>query len=383
VIHRIVRISITLILFASLVACGEERPAGEKPITIGAVLPLTGEAATFGQNAARGAQLAVSEANARNETPQFVLKTEDSRGNPAEAVSAARKLIEADGAVALIGDVTSGGTHAIIPLITETETPLISPSASDPELSGASEFFARVWPSDVYEASVIAAYAKNQGLLPVALVYANNDYGVAMAEEFEKQLGKDGVSLKVPVDRETLDYRPVIQRLKFRRPSALMMVLYPEDALRFLQQMDEQGLALPTLATATFEDPQLLSAPGAERVVFASPLPPSDDDAARRSFVSSYKERYGEDPGVLSDTGYDSAKLLIEAILQVGAGNSRSVIERIKSMEDYAGTSGKLTFEPTGDVVKEYRLRTVRDGSFVWLEEPTRTEEATETSDAA
>lgn len=338
---------------------------------IGAVLPMTGDAGTFGQNAARGAELAIRESNEKHLLPGLtaVIKVEDSRGRAPDAVSAATKLVDISHANVLIGDVTSAGTQAIIPIITRAQVPLISPAASDPALSGSSPFFARVWPSDVYETVVIGDYAGRKAYKRIAMLYANTDYGLGMAKEFTKAVGQQSLVLDIPVDRETPDYRPTIQRIKNSRPDALFLVFYPEDARRFLQQLAEQRVQLPLLATATVEDPAVASAPLADHLVFASPVPPSDTDPHRAAFVQAYTKAFGARPGVLSDTGYDAAMILIKAYAARGSQGPRAIADYIQHLKDYDGVSGRMSFNAAGDVNKPYKLRTVRQGTFTWLDQ--------------
>jgi len=341
----------------------------DQSFVIGGVLPLSGDAGSFGQNAAKGAQLAVEEAVSdralRDTNVKFV--AEDSRGDAAGASAAARKLLDFNKANVLIGDVTSAGTHAILPLLQDLSIPLISPAASDPKLTGASPFFARVWPSDVFEAKIIGDYAA-QRFKKIAVVFANTDYGVSMVAEFKRLVGMDKVCLDLGLARETIDYRSSISRIRIERCDSVFLVLYPEDMLRFLTQMNESGIQIPRLATATFEDPRLLQVKLAEGVVFASPVPPSDSSPVRRRFLDHYKSRFKQEPGILSDTGYDAARLLIKARAAVGSKGGRTIIDNVKQVRDFDGASGTLSFSATGDVTKPYALRTVRAGKFVVMQ---------------
>jgi branched-chain amino acid transport system substrate-binding protein len=339
-------------------------------VVIGAALPLTGDAATFGLNASRGAQLAVEHANAQDlgKGIRFAFRVEDSRGDATQAVTASQKLIDSDGAKMLIGDVTSAGTHALIPIAERAGIPLISPSASDPSLTGKSQLFSRVWPSDDYEAHVIGQYAVDHGYSHIAVVYANTDYGVAMVDEMTAALGRNRISLRTPIEREATSLRPVVERVKQSNSDAVFMVLYPEDAKRFMQQLTELQVRLPVLATATFEDSALADIENADRVVFASPRPPSEDSSARKLFQEQYHARFGEDPGVLSDTGYDAAMILIQGYVSSTDHSATAVMDHIRALKEYPGVSGSLTFDRNGDVKKPYGLKTVKNGKFTWLE---------------
>lgn len=351
-----------------LVAACSPKPTPTE-VVIGGVLPLTGDAGAFGQNASRGAELAVLQANeARLLGDRLVVwKAEDSRGSAMQAIAATRKLLDIDRATLLVGDVTSAGTHALIPIATERKVPVISPSASAPSLTNVSPFFARVWPSDVYETEVIGDYAAKAEFQRIAILYANTDYGVGMVDAFVKAFAPEKVVLRVPLERETQDFRATIKRVQLANADALFVVQYPEDAVRLLQQLAELKVVLPILATATFEDPTIANAPGAERVVFASPVSPSEADDSRKTFLATYQAKYGEAPGVLSDTGFDSAMILIKAYASVPDGDPQKIMESIRALRDYPGVSGRLSFDASGDVRKQYRLRTVVNGTFDWL----------------
>lgn len=373
--QRTVTFLIALAALTVLIVAIALRPGPPTDIVrIGGVLPLTGDAGTFGQNASRGAQLAVEHANSSDKAKviRFEFIAEDSRGDASQAVAAGRKLIDRNAVQLMIGDVTSAATHALIPIAARSNIPLVSPAASDPALSGISPTFARTWPSDDFEAKIIGDYALKQRYRRIAFIYANTDYGLAMIDEMAKVIGRDMVSLDIPLERETPSFRPTIQRVQQSDCDSLFLVLYPEDAKRFLQQLAETSLKLPILATATFEDPTLLNEPLSDRVVFASPTAPDDNSRDRSAFVREYQRRFGEKPGVLSDVGYDTAMLLIAAYVATNHDRSAdSVIDYIRSLRDYSGVSGLLTFTKDGDVVKPYGLRTVKDGAFVWLSQKT------------
>jgi len=344
-----------------LASCNRKHPSSA--VTIGGVLPLTGDAAPFGINASKGASLAINEYNKSSAETKFVWKIEDSAGTPLQGVSAARKLIDIDKARGIVGGVTSSVTHALIPIITEAQIPLISPSASDPALSGASKYFARVWPSDLFEVEELSAFAVSSNFDKIAAVYINDDYGNGMVSAFEKS-GSTEKLIKIPYEETTSDFRATISRISDEGFSAILLVAFPDKAQIFLNQMMEGKLDIPILATATIEDPSVLkSKVPSSSLVFSSPRA-AESSETREVFTQLYIESYGEEPGVLADTGYDCAKLLLDNYKEDDGLGS---IKAIKSLERYPGASGRMTFKEDGDVIKEYGLRTIADGKFVWV----------------
>jgi branched-chain amino acid transport system substrate-binding protein len=291
-------------------------------------------------------------------------QVEDSRGDPVSAASAARKLIDVDGAGALIGDVTSAGTHAILPIATRARIPLISPAASDPALSGASPFFARVWPSDLFEAGVIGRYAADSGYRAIGVLYSNDDYGSGFAHAFRDAVG-NRIVFEAAFPTNSSDFRPLVRRLSAQNADSVLIVALPERAGLILRQMAEARLTLPVLATASIEDPQIASLSNASSIVFASPAPVDATSATRRQFEAEYRRVYRADPGLLADTGYDSARLLIEAHRANPA--PVAMMGWIKGRRNYDGASGRMSFSSSGDVEKVYRLKGGRGGGFTWL----------------
>src|SRR3989440_828888 len=117
--------------------------AESDPITIGAVLPLTGEAAHWGIPARTGAELAVHEINAAGGIGgrSLALVVGDDRCNPAEGVLAFNTIMaSAKPPVAVLGAVCSSVTLALAPLAESRKVVLISPASTSPKLTGAGDF---------------------------------------------------------------------------------------------------------------------------------------------------------------------------------------------------------------------------------------------------
>src|SRR2546423_9805556 len=74
----------------------------EAPIRVGVLVPLTGGAASYGQNAKEGVELALQYFARRNPKVKIELSIEDSRGEAAFGVRAAQKLIDVDHVAAVI-----------------------------------------------------------------------------------------------------------------------------------------------------------------------------------------------------------------------------------------------------------------------------------------
>ena len=87
-------------------------------VKIGAILPLTGDAAQYGKACRCGMDLAVKQLNAQGGVlgKTLCIIYEDSQAVPSTAVSAINKLIAVDGVKLIIGDMFSSPTLAIAPI---------------------------------------------------------------------------------------------------------------------------------------------------------------------------------------------------------------------------------------------------------------------------
>ena len=135
--------SIAFVAIAAVVGGLYLRSPAPSSISVGVLVPLTGAAASYGENARKGAELALKEFSARHINLHIDLRIEDFRGEAAVGNSAATKLIDLDHVVAIMGDVTSGVTLAVAPQANEQHIPLVSPGASSPNITDAGEYVFR------------------------------------------------------------------------------------------------------------------------------------------------------------------------------------------------------------------------------------------------
>lgn len=348
----------------------------ELNLRVGAVLPLTGDLASYGKNAKDGIELAAQQLNDKASkefggTIRISLVFEDSKGQPQLAVSAFQKLTTIDRVSCVIGDIASSSTLAMAPLANSKKVVLMSPAASAPGITDAGEFVFRVWPSDAFEASVIGDYLEKKPYRKIGLAYVNNDYGQAMLRIIDARLKNfGGVILDAEgFEQNARDLRAQLTKLAGAAPEVILLVSYPKDSIIFLRQYGELGLRIPIVSTSSFEDPQILKEQGkvAEGVVFSSPLPADDADAIVRNFRKAYEAHYTKKPGLVADYAYDALRVLVEAAKLVGATDGEALRLGLRKIIDFRGASGLINFDTNGDVIKPAGLKTVRNGEYVWL----------------
>jgi len=113
-------------VLVQLSGCGED---AANEVKIGVILPLTGEAAFYGESVKNGLDLAAEGANASGgiKGASISLIYEDSRAMPAEGVSAFERLASISGLSAVVGDAVSSVTLAFAPIANQREIVVMSP----------------------------------------------------------------------------------------------------------------------------------------------------------------------------------------------------------------------------------------------------------------
>jgi branched-chain amino acid transport system substrate-binding protein len=331
-------------------------------ITIGAVLPMTGDVASYGLGSKEGIELAVELANKNSKVAKYKVRYQDSMSSSKGAVNAIESLFLTESPVAIIGDNTSSATGAIIPIADKNKTILISPSASASNLSGASQYFFRVFPSDVLEGKFVAqTISEDYPQSNVAVIYVNNDYGNGLRDIFIKQ-SKSNVVGDFGYEPDTKNFRSILAKVKALEPDVIYMPSYYEDGGILIKQIRESGIYAALYGATTHVDPKLVEISGINSVGFQYPVSTAFDvdssDKYTRDFVKAFKEKYNKEPGLLAALGFDCAQLIISGVEQNGI-SSESIRSYLLSSSDIAGATGVMNFDEKGDVTKSIVMRKI------------------------
>ena len=369
-------IGIAIIVLVAVIAIWFLTTRKQQPdtITIGAIIPLTGSAAPYGQNAQRGIDMAVSEINTRGGINgiSIVVLYEDSKTEPKEAVSALQKLFNSNGVRYIIGDINSTGLLAMAPIAENNKIILLSPGASNPKISDAGDYIFRNWHSDALEGQIDTDYALNSlQWKTAAVLYVNAAYGAGLAGTFKQafeELGGRIVAYEA-YPQDATNMREQISKILAVKPDGLYLPGWPKEMSVALKQLKELGSTIPILSAQGFDDASILKLAGdaAEGVVFSVPQQPDPNDKTVTAFLETYRKKYGKEPGVCSAAGYDALRIYAKAISAVG-DDPVEVQRFMAQIKDFPGAGGPITFDEHGDLLKPFSFKEVRNGKFTFAE---------------
>jgi branched-chain amino acid transport system substrate-binding protein len=367
-----------LVVALALTGCGGGSGSSSgDTIRVGVNYELTGGAADYGSTARDAILLAFEEINAAGgiDGKQIEPVVLDNKSDATEALSVATKLVTQEGVVAHLGPATTGATLNTVPVVTEYKIPLITNSATNPDVtvdpqSGATrDFIFRTCFIDPPQAVVGADFAVNElGIKKVAIYYDNtNDYSKGLYEVFKeniKALGGEVVAEEGYVESDQ-EFRPTLT--KFRQAGAELIYIpgYYDQVAKIISQAREVGLEVPFLGADGWDSPVLTEVAGADALnntFFTNHYSPQDPDEKVQSFVKAYEDKYGSTPASFSATAYDAAYLLADAIKRAGSLEPEAITKALAETKDFDGITGKFSFDEKHNPVKEISIIEMKDG---------------------
>jgi branched-chain amino acid transport system substrate-binding protein len=334
-----------------------------KPIKIGFVGPLTGDASAIGQNTLVGAEIARDEINKNGgiNGQRIELVVEDAKCDAKTAASAGQKLITIDKVVAIVGGLCSSETLALAPITETAHVPLISAGSSNPQITRAGDYTFRFYPSDSFQGQFAATYAaENLKAKKVALLFCQSDYCVGVKDEFKKKFVTDErlVVAEEAYKQGDLDMRTQLTKIKAAAPDLIYFPGYTEEVIAGLKQMRQLGITTPVLGTDTWTDPKIIAAVKQYRINAEYTLPANQ--TLPESFTEAMKERAkGADIIVSAPRAYDIMKVLAE-IMKKGDTAGASIKQSLYALKDYTGIADTYTMDSNGDMtIANYEIKKI------------------------
>ncbi|MET8907101.1 branched-chain amino acid ABC transporter substrate-binding protein [Micromonospora sp. NPDC004551] len=327
---------------------GSDSKCGLKIAFFGA---LTGDAANLGINIKNGAKLAVEQYNEKHADCKVDLVEKDSQGDEKQAAGLAREVVKDNKIIGVIGPAFSGETEASGPIWEEAKLPIVSPSATRPSLSTKGwTTFHRALANDDAQGPAAASYIKD--VLKAQKAYVIDDqtaYGAGLADVVKQNLGSV-VAGSDKVERNvTKDFSQIITKIKASGATAVFYGGYYQEAGLLAKQMKGQGVQATLVAGDGVNDPGFITTAGkenAEGSVLTCPCSPAS--AAKGSFVTDYKTKWGQDAGTYSDIAFDVANIFIKGI-EAGNTNKAKMNEYLKSV-NYEGIANTYKFTDKGEL---------------------------------
>lgn len=337
------------LLFAFLLVLAACSPQSDKTV-VGAILPLSGAFAFYGQDGQNALALAQEDIG---DDIQFVY--EDSAGDNTKAIAAFNKLTNID------------GTKIVITSTSWISNAVYSQAADQNVLQGiiASAGFTRTR-NDSKAVRVTVDVKEEAAFLSrhlgqynrIANLHLNNDYGKGWAESLKKNLGAKVVATEAYSPGDT-DVSAQLAKIKAANPDVLVLTSTGKEGGLFAKKAREQGITVPLVSQRPIQSPELLQeAKAVEGMVYSYPA-----YNAGHSFVTRYKEKYGKEPTVFAVEAYDLAILIAQAT--ESCDTDTACMYTWFQGREHDGALGHIDFDTVGDAHYPFQLKQVTNGQFV------------------
>jgi len=349
--------------------------SADKEIKVGLQGVLSGVAAAIGDNAREAAQVLTEQVNKAGgiKGAKIKLIVIDDKGDPNEAVEAARRLIEAEKVVAIANMGTSTTFRASSKVAQRYKVPMVGHIQSDPDITKNNPYAFRTCVTAAGLAYPVAEYAiKEMGLKKIAIMNRNDGYGNAITEFFKKKVGELGGEITTiqTYQPDEKDFKAYLIKVQATKPQAVMLTGYFADSGLITKQIGELGMKIQILGQNTMTSPSYskIAGPACEGAVLsANYLPGVVKTATAETFLKDWRAKYGKDPETYAAQGYDTLLVILEA-LKLGEDKPEAIRANLQKLVNFEGASGTIRkFTPDGDPVRESVVVKIEGGKLVPL----------------
>jgi len=363
-------------LFASALAVASLARAGD--LTIGAVFPMSGPNASYGDIFGSGVNLAVEHINADNTIGgKLSIQYEDSQALPQQGLIGMNKLINVQ-KVPYVLSAFTGVSKAISTIGSRTRTVAINGGGVGPDLAELGPYFWNIIPLANYEVRALLPYMiKERKLKRFVLVYVDDPLGQSIRKEMETvlpQLGGQLVeAMSVPVTAQ--QFGGVAARVRAATPDAIYVASYGAQELQIIKQFRDNGVNQILSSYTAFSIPEVGALPEAKGSLYTTQqMDWSSQDPVTRRFVDDYRKKYGKTPTAYIANYYNSVRLfglLAQQLNKKGLPiTGENLLKQRTETKTFDMVGGKVTFNENGTVQMPLQVNEVdgKDGKMVYAE---------------
>lgn len=353
---------------------------GGEPVKIGIAVPLTGDAATYGQDAQRGYDMALDEINADGgilDGRMLELVYEDDKGTPEGGVTAVQKLMS-QGDVAAI----TGGTNSSVVLaeasVTKDKILHVNAAAqADAITENGGEYLFQVNNTVTQNGNAFNTYIVDE-VKPESIAYMgeNTAFNAGVLKTLRADMEEAGIEVVEAAEyqADTRDFASILSRMKAAGADVLYVAdAFPARTAIIMQQVRQVGGFDNILVSPGVITTSSIAAAGDDMngIVTGDIYAPTLDTEANKAFVEEFSKRNdGKLPGKGELVSYEALHAIAAAMDEAGSTDDYDKIaEAMKSME-LATPRGTLSFGEKGRASAEsFFIQTVEDGDLKVISE--------------
>ena len=349
-------------MFTVMMSLGGQSQPNAQTVKIGAIYPLSGNAASAGNFSKAAIELAVDIINSPHPNLKGLVLAEgvglpglkgaklsvvfaDNQGTPAAGQNQTLRLITEEKVHALLGAYQSGITVTASAMAERHGIPFLTPESVAANLTERGfKWFFRATPVAGDFARDYSAFLKERkaaGLKTdtIAVVNENTEYGNSVASVIRETFAKDGhnITLVIPYSANTTDVQPQVLQMKEKNPDVVIFISYTSDAILYAKTMKDLNWkpAILIADNAGFNDPSFVRSSGAlvEGLINRSSFAIGKPGSISAVINEMYKKKTDNDLDDPSARAMQGLFILADAISRAGSTEPAKIQAALKATD--------------------------------------------------
>jgi branched-chain amino acid transport system substrate-binding protein len=338
-------------------------------VKVGAILPLTGQTANFGQDTLNGLKLALEKDTSM---PKVELVVEDTLGTPAGSATAVNKLISTDKVSVIIGEVASSNTIAASAPAQNAKIPLMTHASTNDSITKGKDFISRICFIDSFQGEVMAKFAKGElkAKTAVILVDSDSDYSRGLRDSFKAAFTKEGgkVVEEISYSQKDTDFKAQLMKVRKENPDVVFLPGYYTQVGAILRQSAELKIKSKYLGTDGWsgEDLFKIAGPASAGHYVSNHFVADDKDPKVQAFAKEYQAKYGKVPSDMAALGYDAAYFIKNAVRTADSSDPTKIKDAINGTKNFQGITGTISLDANRNAIKSAVVTKTTTTGFVF-----------------
>ncbi len=333
----------------------------EKQVRIAAIVFLTGDQASLGEEINNAFQIAKGDFEAQTDM-KIDLKIEDSGDDPKNAISAYEKL-KSEGYLLIIatGDAV---TAALAPLAAQDHIVLFSTVAASNDVGN--EWTFRGWITSAQQGKPLGEFISSLGTPDIGIIRLDNIFSVSLLNALKESLSNTQIKAEESYGIADNDVKTQVLKIKAANPSAILISGFGPTYPIIFRQLKELSVNKPIFADATIAIPYFFEAVGGYGVLndvyfittgfdLENPTPKAAD------FIQKYGKFSKNPPSFTAAFGYDTFMVTAQTLLKCGS-SPETIKSCLANVNGYEGILGPLSFNSQGQMQIPLVIRHYKDG---------------------
>ncbi|MEH2484569.1 ABC transporter substrate-binding protein [Bradyrhizobium sp. AZCC 2230] len=342
-------------------------PASAEDLRIGAIFPLSGANADYGDLYMGATELAVSHLNdAKVLGGKLSIAYEDSQALPQQGVIAMNKLVNVE-KVSYVLSAFTGVSKAISTAAARSRTVAVNGGGVGPDLAELGEYFWNVIPLANFEVRAMAPYlVQKRGLKRFVLVYVDDPLGQSIKRELESSLPSLGATLAeaLSVPPNAQQFSGVAARVRDAKPDVVYIASFGAQQSQIIKQLRDNGVTQQLASYSGFAIPAIASLPEAKGALFTTQrIDWNSDDPVSKRFTREYQAKTNRAPTAYAANYYNAVFLygtLASALQKAGLPiTGENLLAKRREIGVFDLVGGRVTFEKDGTIRSAMQINEV------------------------